>query len=88
MLDSETESLRRRVAKETEALAAANARAAELEASLSEAKKEQQKLIRRVDEADTHAAKLIAHSETLMNDLAAVKVRGCDKKKMKMTMML
>lgn len=63
------------MAKETEALAAANARAAELETSLSEAKKEQHKLIRRVDEADTHASKLVTHAETLMNDLAAVKVR-------------
>ena len=81
-LDAESESLRRRLTKETEAASAANAKVAALEASLAETKRahdacavEQQKLARRVDESDTHASKLVAHAESLMNDLAAVKVR-------------
>lgn len=81
-LDSESESLRRRLSIETEAASAANARVAALETSLAETKREleacaevQQKLARRVDEADTHASKLVAHAENLMNDLATVKAR-------------
>ena len=71
--------------KETEAASAASARVAALEASLAETKRahdacavEQQKLARRVDESDTHASKLVAHAESLMNDLAAVKVEGVE----------
>lgn len=81
-LGADSDALRRRLTKEMEATVAAHAKVAALEGRLAEAKRgmdacaaEQQKLARRMDESDTHATKLVAHAENLMNDLATVKVR-------------
>lgn len=61
-------------------LAAANAKVAALEASLSETQRgldacaaEQQKQLRRVAEVDAHASKLVTHAESLMEELAVAK---------------
>ena len=51
----------------------ATLRIAALEAGLAEVTATREKLARRVDEAETHTTKLVAHTEHLINDLATAK---------------